>query len=130
MKSLDQIRAAHALKFWRDKDGNPPQGWNAEQGDAVNKLPALIRNGGLLSAVAFAIEKKKNHLILMETVIGFLVSAERGLLPPLPQARPGEELPARFIRMITEGENGTSHSLQIATAEGLRYLEFLKRFAP
>jgi hypothetical protein len=49
-------------------------------------------------------------------------------LPPL--ARQGETELETFIRLLTEGNQATSGRLQVATAEALAYLGYLKRFAP
>lgn len=130
MKNLEQIRAAHALSFWHPTRGEAPSARGVNQGDVVNKLPALIVANGLLQTAAFARSKGGGHEELMLAVFRFLCHRDRGLLPPPPQPRPGENELDTYIRLLSDGQDANSHRLQAATAEALAYLGYLKRFAP
>jgi CRISPR/Cas system CMR-associated protein Cmr5 small subunit len=111
MKNLEQIRAAAAL--------GPAQGLSRE---AINKLPGLIINNGLLAAAAFCQaggDGNKDHLKeAMQATAQHL--HERKILP-------------RFVsikEMIGDLCQKDASTLQRATAEALAFLAFLKRFAP
>jgi CRISPR/Cas system CMR-associated protein Cmr5 small subunit len=130
MQNLEQIRAKHALNFWRPAQGQPPSARGVNQGDVISKLPSLIMSNGLLATAAFAKSKGGGHEELITGVFRFLSHAERGVLSLPPLARQGETELETFIRLLTEGNQATSGRLQVATAEALAYLGYLKRFAP
>ena len=130
MKNLEQIRAAHALNFWHPADGQPPAGRGVNNGDVISKLPSLVVSNGLLPTTAFAKSKGGGHGELMTAVFRFLCHADRALLPQPPRPRQGEDELDTYIRLLTDGEAATSMRLQLATAEALAYLGYLKRFAP
>lgn len=113
MKNLEQIRAANAL--------NPAKELSRS---AVNKLPAMILANGLLATAAFcnavgggenradmkkALDATANHL------------AKQGHLPSSTNT---------VAAMIAELSQRDSHHLQLATAEALAFIAYLKRFAP
>lgn len=130
MKNLEQLRAKHALDFWRPAQGLPPETRGVNKGDVVSKLPGLVVSNGLLQTAAFAKSKGSGHLELLLAVFRFLSHPDRALLPPPPPARPKETEIERYIRLLTDGPDATSLRLQAATAEALVYMGYLKRFAP
>jgi hypothetical protein len=130
MQNLEQIRAKHALNFWNPSQEQPPSARGVNQGDVISKLPSLIMSNGLLATAAFAKSKGGGHEELITAVFRFLSAPDRGVLPAPPQARQGERELDTFIRLLTDGHDATSTRLQVATAEALAYLGYLKRFAP
>ena len=130
MKNLEQIRAKHALNFWHPAQGQPPAARGVNEGDVISKLPSLVVSNGLLLTTAFAKSKGGGHEELMTAVFRFLCHTERALLPQPPQPRHGETQLDTFIRLLTDGDDANSMRLQLATAEALAYLGYLKRFAP
>ncbi len=130
MKNLEQLRAMHALEFWRPVQGQPPQTRGVNKGDVVSKLPGLVVSNGLLQTAAFAKSKGGGHQELLLAVFRFLSHPDRALLPTPTAARPGEPEIERYIRLLTDGPDATSLRLQAATAEALAYMGYLKRFAP
>ena len=117
-KNLEQIRAKHALAFWRDreKDDNVK---GEQGGDVVRGLASLIINNGLLATIAFSKEKGKGYETFMVEIGKFLcdgdVAVIRGKVASLDA----------FICALTEND---SHTLQRATDETLAYIAYLKRF--
>ena len=51
MKNLEQIRAAHALRFWKPDHAQPPSARGVNEGDIISKLPSLIISNGLLATM-------------------------------------------------------------------------------
>lgn len=122
MDNLDQFRADNALIACGLKQ--PPPGRIAparvaEQ--AVTKLPALIVNNGLLAAAAFAQKKGGELLGAMDAVAWHLADGRIGRLP-----RNGGNAQAMTQHLVASD----SQVLQLATAEALAFLSFLKRYAP
>ena len=111
MNNLDQTRAAHALERA-----------DALNRKAVNKLPALIVENGLLATVAFvkASEQRSGMLEALHAVGDYL--QRRDLLEP----RCDGVGSADSILSLARAD---SDRLQRATTEALAYLTFLKRFA-
>lgn len=129
-QNLEQIRAKHALNFWHPAQGETPTARGVNNGDVISKLPSLVVSNGLLQTLAFARSKGGGHEELMTAVFRFLCHADRALLPQPPVPRQGETQLDIFIRLLTDGDGATSTRLQLATAEALAYLGYLKRFAP
>lgn len=130
MQNLEQIRAKHALNFWHPERGPSPTAAGVNNGDVISKLPSLIISNGLLPTAAFARSKGGGHEMLMTEVLRFLSHADRRVLPAAPARRAQEVELDACLRLLTEGNDATSTRLQIATAEALAYLGYLKRFAP
>ncbi|MGH8023374.1 MAG: type III-B CRISPR module-associated protein Cmr5 [Limisphaerales bacterium] len=112
-KNLEQIRAAAALEAAKSLSRS-----------AVNKLPALILQNGLLAAAAFCEaegdgENRKGMKGALDATATHL--AERGQINGNCNTVKG---------MIDDLTKGDSHSLQRATAEALAFIAYLKRFAP
>lgn len=113
MKNLEQIRAANAI--------NPA---NDMSRSAVNKLPAMIIANGLLATAAFCNaegggENRGDMKKALAATAAHLAS--RGYLPS------GTKTVADMIQHLS---NRSSHELQLATAEALAFIAYLKRFAP
>lgn len=113
MKNLEQIRAAAALPAAKDLSRS-----------AVNKLPALIMQSGLLATAAFCAaegggENRKDMKKALEATAEHLAS--RDLL------RAGVKTVTEMIGDLSKRD---SHHLQQATAESLAFIAYLKRFAP
>jgi CRISPR type III-B/RAMP module-associated protein Cmr5 len=112
MKNLEQIRAANALKPDQKLDRS-----------AVNKLPAMILANGLLATAAFCNaeggggNRKDMQKALDATAVHL---ANRGILANGVNSTLG---------MIQDLKEKDSHHLQIATAEALAFISYLKRFA-
>ncbi len=150
MKNLEQIRAAHALAFWKpaceklhqaseaDRKGDKATAGRlrrelddeyggATGGDVISKLPSLILGNGLLATLAFAKSKGKGHEKLMLEVVGHLPSEGISAMPAHARGVAGDGALDPAIRKLSESD---SLVLQRATAEALAYLGYLKRFAP
>lgn len=150
MKNLEQIRAAHALVFWKPACEKLQQAAEAEKkgdkqtaarlrgdvdveyggaagGDVVSKLPSLIVCNGLLATLAFAKSKKKGYEKLMLEVIAHLPADGIGAMPSPGQPGNGDAPLDPAVRTLT---GSSSLVLQRATGEALAYLAYLKRFAP
>lgn len=116
MKNLEQIRAAHADEAIRRHP--------ALSRSAISKLPALILQNGLLGAAAFCNAEggggNRGHLktALDETATHL---AERGHL----------DIGTKTVKVMMDNlSKRDSHHLQLATAEAMAFLAYLKRFAP
>lgn len=150
MKNLEQIRAAHALVFWKpaceklhraseaEKEGDKATAarlrrevdaeyGGATGGDVISKLPSLIVGNGLLATLAFAKSKGKGHEKLMLEVVDHLPSEGISAMPLPTRGAAGDSALDPAIRKLSECN---SLVLQRATAEALAYLGYLKRFAP
>ena len=122
MQNLDQIRADNALMACGIKavpSGRPPVGSVA--GTAVNKLPALIVNNGLLAASAFADKKRDDLLRAMDAVAWHLADSRVRKLPSDCTTTRG------LIEHLVASD---SQALRLAAAEALNFLSYLKRYAP
>ncbi len=116
MKNLEQIRATHADEAIKRHP--------TLSKSAVSKLPALILQNGLLAASAFCNAEgggeNRGHLktALDEAAIHL---AERGHL----------ESRTNTVKGMIDGlSKRDSHHLQLATAEAMAFIAYLKRFAP
>lgn len=115
MKNLEQIRAMNALAITGELKGQ-------EGGDIVNKVPAMIRNNGLLAACAFADEKSrkaKGYGLLLQHLQNHLANTAAGALCAPREA--GHGLSACLVELDAAG-------LRAATAESLAYLNYVRRF--
>ena len=116
IQNLEQIRARNAYEASRGKTFP-----GAHDGEVVKKIPAQIRQNGLLGALAFAKEneqKKTGHADVFFAIITHLktlnqLSQNVGNLDGL-------------IDHLTKCDSG---QLRAVTAEVMAYLNFLRRFA-
>ena len=113
MRNLDQIRAANALPYCTEtflgKNG----------GDIVKKVPTMIRENGLLGALAYALENRGSGY--EKTFMAVI----KHLSHPSINKTKAQDLDA-FIREMSS-EN--SVRLRDVTAETMSYLNYLRRFA-
>ncbi|HOX00984.1 MAG TPA: type III-B CRISPR module-associated protein Cmr5 [Candidatus Paceibacterota bacterium] len=121
MKNVEQLRAAHALRFWQSDAGRR---WAAgDPGGAARDLATLILQRGLLGAMGVARGQGGAAAAIAASIADFLSPAHLGLLPA---AAPD---PESLIQVLT-GERSDSLLLQRATSEALIYLGHLRRLAP
>ena len=125
MKTLAQIRASNALLHRQ-----PVQ--TAGQGDALSGFPMLIRTDGLLAALAFAIEQKRNQQ-------GQLVAkhpADYAIASAIAAHLRHNDTDGRIAittaqdadHLVEELAGADATRLRRATAETLAFLNYLKRF--
>ncbi|NOY80078.1 MAG: type III-B CRISPR module-associated protein Cmr5 [Kiritimatiellaeota bacterium] len=119
MKNLDQIRAKNALAA-------ADTGYKGvNEGEVVKKVPTMIRENGILGALAFAAErndkgklKNEGHYSVFGAIITHLRSVKR-----IPDASMTVE---QFIEHLAEVD---ATQLREITAETMAYLNYLRRFA-
>jgi CRISPR/Cas system CMR-associated protein Cmr5 small subunit len=116
MRTLAQIRAAKALKCYGKKFGGK------DGGEVIKKLPARIRTDGLLSSLAFCIEKKDSHLEVATMIAEHLAYQD-------PNGSIGITRHKDVPGLVQELAEGDSSLLRRATAESLALLNYMKRFA-
>ncbi|OQW96510.1 MAG: hypothetical protein BWK77_04395 [Verrucomicrobia bacterium A1] len=122
MRNLDQLRAAHAIG--KRNESIP----GADGGEVVKKVPMLIRQNGLLAALAFACEFKKRewknegHHRVFQFVVEYLAQC-----PTLrvPDTIDGEDSVVCYNQWLT---GRPSADLRIHTAEIMAYLGYLRRY--
>jgi CRISPR type III-B/RAMP module-associated protein Cmr5 len=136
MQSLEQIRAAGALKAAGAKDRN---GKPLFTGKDVAGIPALILSNGLLSTLAFAGEQKRegsgNNVHLkaarpeMKAVFDSVARhlSQSVAIHGITLLTKVEE--SNLLLSKLAGEDANSLDVQRATAEALAFLSYLKRFA-
>jgi hypothetical protein len=112
MRTLAQIRAANALQCYGKKFG----------GEVIKKMPARIRNNGLLATMAFCIEKGDEHLDVACIIAGHLAHQEPG--GPIPITRSLD-----VVGLVQELASGDAALLRRATGESLALLNYMRRFA-
>ena len=112
MNNLDQIRARNALK-----DATKTFGGEAG-GEVVKKVPTMIRDNGLIGAMAFARDKGGDFWELWECIAAHVST------PEVTDLRCGcaEEL-------LKHAVNACASDLRRLTDEALAYLNYLRRFA-
>lgn len=115
LQNLDQIRARNALEA---ATGRTFKG--AGNGEVVKKIPTMIRENGILGALAFAIENdgKTSHADVFRAIIEHLKTVDR-----LPKVDVTVQL---FMQYLCKEPAAT---LRAVTAEALAYLNYLRRFA-
>ncbi len=123
MKTLAQRRATVAL-LWKDKSFG-----GKKEGNVVSRFPMLVRTDGLLSSLAYAVEKKEDRQT------GQLVPKNPGefqiasaLVEHLSQERilKQSKTPDDMVSELAIAADASQ--LRYATAEALAFLNFLKRF--
>lgn len=115
MKTLAQIRAANALPCYGREFGGQ------QGGEVIKKLPAYIRNDGLLASLAFCVEKGGNHLEVAGLIAKHLAHHEEDGQIAITRSRDPVDL-------LQELAAGDATLLRRATAETLALLNYMKRF--
>lgn len=110
MKNLDQIRAANAIEAARKKMGAK------ENGEVVKKIPTMIRDNGILGALAFSKEAGAGYADCFMAIITHLRSI---------RASRAERLDD-FLNELIEADSGEMRRI---TSEVMAYLNYLRRFA-
>jgi len=116
MKTLAQIRAANALQCYGREFGGD------QGGEVIKKLPARIRNDGLLTSLAFCMEKGNDHLDVARMIAEHLAHQEPNGPNPITRNR-------EVVGLVQELAAGDASLLRRATAEALALLNYMKRFA-
>lgn len=114
MKNLEQIRAKNALDATTGKTFK-----GANDGEVVKKIPTMIRENGLLGALAFAVENesKKGHADVFRAIIRHLADIR--------VIKKEIDLTA-FVQELCAAD---AVYLRVVTAESMAYLNYLRRFA-
>ncbi|WP_294482827.1 type III-B CRISPR module-associated protein Cmr5 [uncultured Victivallis sp.] len=110
MKNLDQIRAANAIEAARKKMGAK------EKGEVVKKIPTMIRDNGILGALAFAREAGEGYADCFAAIITHLRSVKASRADGIDS----------FLKELTEADSGEMRRI---TSEAMAYLNYLRRFA-
>jgi hypothetical protein len=124
MKTLEQVRAAGALKFWAGKHHRDLEGLAGRE--VLRQAGSMILVRGLLATAAAAqLSSAPDHPsaeeVLLREIGQFMASRERGLLG----------FPVRSTTDLVQGlAGGQSNILQQATDEAILYLGYLKRLQP
>lgn len=119
MKTLAQIRAQNALRCYGRKFAGK------EGGELIKKLPALIRNDGLLAALAFCIEKGDDYLIVASLIANHLAYQGENQRE---DGRIAITSASDAIGLVQELASGDASKLRRATSEALALLNYMKRF--
>ena len=120
MKNLAQVRAASALKFAtspvgkRGKDG----------GEAIKKVPPMIAANGLLAALAFSLEARKDGLQRAGYAAIFDAIASHLQSPEILITNATGDATALLNHLV----NTDSQVLKLATAEAMEWLSYARRF--
>lgn len=120
MKNLAQVRASSALKF----ANGPVQIRGRDGGEAIKKVPPMIAANGLLAAMAFSLEEKRDGLqrpgygAIFDAIAVHLESSEISITKGTPSAKD-------LIKFLV---NGDSQTLKLATAEAMEWLSYARRF--
>ena len=114
MKNLEQIRAKNAMNAAKNNDFGGKNG-----GETVKKIPTMIRDNGILGALAFAKETGKGYEATFKAIITHLQDAEINRCPT-----DCDDLD-EFFTCLVEKDSAT---LRDVTAESMAYLNYLRRF--
>ena len=120
MKNLAQVRASSALKFAT----GPVQLRGRDGGQAIKKVPPMIAANGLLAAMAFSLEEKRDSLqrpgyaAIFDAIAAHLESSEISITKGTPSAKD-------LIKFLVDGD---SQTLKLATAEAMEWLSYARRF--
>ncbi|MFZ2655908.1 MAG: type III-B CRISPR module-associated protein Cmr5 [Victivallales bacterium] len=112
IQNLDQKRAFNAITAQGKWEG-------VNDGEVVKKIPALIRENGLLGAAAFALEKKGGHEDVFNAIIRHLADPD---IHKIEKAIPLQAFILKTAEMDSSG-------LRAITSESMAFLNYLRRFA-
>jgi CRISPR type III-B/RAMP module-associated protein Cmr5 len=117
MKNLDQIRANNAIQCLQQKFKG------AAGGEVIRKLPAYILNDGLLSTLAFGLQKGGDQMEAGNVIARHLASEGIGIFQPTNgMDASGKNLLEHLAKQHSDA------ILRRSTAEALAFLNYLKRF--
>ncbi len=118
MKNLDQIRATNALAAATNSTFE-----GANDGEVVKKIPAMIRQNGILGALAFAHDndRKAGHADVFRAIIRHLKELKR-IPTTIADSGPLDS----FLSHLCAADAAV---LRSATDETMAYLNYLRRFA-
>jgi CRISPR/Cas system CMR-associated protein Cmr5 small subunit len=120
MKNLAQVRAASALRFAT----GPIQIRGRDGGEAIKKVPPMIAANGLLAAMAFSLEEKRDGLqrpgyaAIFDAIADHLESSEISITNGTSSAKD-------LIKFLVDSD---SQTLKLATAEAMEWLSYARRF--
>lgn len=120
MKNLAQVRAASALKF----ASSPVEKLGKDGGEAIKKVPPMIAANGLLAAMAFSLEEKKDsfqrpgYAAIFDAISDHLQSPEISITKSTPTAKD-------LLKHLVAAD---SQVLKLATAEAMEWLSYARRF--
>jgi len=128
-RTLDQIRAAVAMRY-KNKIGG-----GAEGGEKIKGFPTIVQINGLLGALAYACERKKdkdtNQMVIKNTAEYNLCRAIVAHLNELREE--GYQVLPEYIdtpETLAETLSGcTRTEFRRVNAEVLAFLNYLRRFA-
>ena len=115
IENLDQIRAKNAFEACQKDCFKGKNG-----GEVVKKLPPMIRENGMLGALAFALDKKEKK------AIGYS-GAFDAIAQHLNNVGKTQAVNAEKLQMELLG--CTSLKLRDVTVEAMFYLDYLRRYA-
>lgn len=116
MQNLNQIRARHVLQFAQFKG---PKGKNG--GEVIKKIPPVIMNNGLLSALAYSMDRNNDAWrMVFDGIAAHLASDEVAKVPP--ECSNAEALLDHLV-----GPDASSVLLRDVTAEAGAWLDFARR---
>ena len=123
MKNLEQVRAANAL------DAGKKNYRGVKDGEVVKKIPAMIRENGLLTALAFAVERKDGDALKHEGHHGVWKAIIEHLAHKDIKRLARSCSPDDLVVFLAQDANATAACLRDITEETLAYLNYLRRFA-
>ena len=115
IENLDQIRAKNAFEACKKDCFNGKDG-----GEVVKKLPPMIRENGMLGALAFALHKKEKETIGYAGAFD-AIACHLNNIGKI-QAVNAEKLQIELLEC-------PSLKLRDVTVEAMFYLDYLRRFA-
>lgn len=121
MKNLAQVRAASALQLANNNQGGIV---GANGGEAIKKVPPMIAANGLLAALAFSLEEKKQGLqrpgyaAIFDAIAAHLQSSEISITKDTVNAR-------ALLKHLVDSD---SQTLKLATSEAMEWLGYARRF--
>lgn len=121
MKNLAQVRALSALQLANNNQGGIV---GANGGEAIKKVPPMIAANGLLAALAFSLEEKKQGLqrpgyaAIFDAIAAHLQSSEISITKDTANAR-------ALLKHLVDSD---SQTLKLATAEAMEWLGYARRF--
>jgi CRISPR/Cas system CMR-associated protein Cmr5 small subunit len=120
MKNLAQVRAASALKFAT----SPVEKRGKDGGEAIKKVPPMIAANGLLAALAFSLEARKEGLQRAGYAAIFDAIASHLQSPEILITNGTNNANALLNHLV----NTDSQVLKLATAEAMEWLSYARRF--